>query len=365
VIFRQLFDPESSTYTYLLADEGTRQAVLIDPVRDQVERDEQLLRELDLKLAYTLETHVHADHIAGSGVLRQRLGSTSVMSARAGASCADRLVETGDLIEVGDLVIEARLTPGHTSGCVSYVVPQAKRVFTGDTLLIRGCGRTDFQQGSAETLYDSVHQQLFTLPDDFAVYPGHDYKGRTSSTIGEEKKHNPRLGGGKSKEEFARIMANLKLAHPKKIDVAVPANLECGLKIPNVAGEAVEKAWAPIERTGGGVPEVTAGWVKAHLGEFRVLDVREEDEYNGPLSHLPGSELVPLGTVEHGVKDWDRKAPVVTVCRSGGRSGRAALALEKMGFERVASLRGGMLVYREVEKSGGAAEAEAEPVVCG
>ena len=121
------------------------------------------------------------------------------------------------------------------------------------------------------------------------------------------------VGGGKSKEEFARIMANLKLAHPKKIDVAVPANLECGLKIPNVAGEAVEKAWAPIERTGGGVPEVTAGWVKAHLGEFRVLDVREEDEYNGPLSHLPGSELVPLGTVEHGVKDWDRKAPVVTV----------------------------------------------------
>lgn len=234
MIFRQLFDPESSTYTYLLGDEKTRKAILIDPVRDQVERDAQLLAELDLELTFTLETHVHADHIAGSGVLRQRFGTKSVMSEDAGAACADIMVADGQRLELGAIQIEARKTPGHTNGCVSYVVTEVgsdapAKVFTGDALLIRGCGRTDFQQGDPVTLYESVHQKLFSLPDETGVFPGHDYKGRTMSTIAEEKQHNPRLGGGKTKEEFVAIMNALKLPQPKKIAEAVPANLLCGV----------------------------------------------------------------------------------------------------------------------------------------
>lgn len=228
MLFRQLFDAESSTYSYLLADTKTREAVLIDPVREQHERDWAILRELGLKLLHTLETHVHADHITGSGLMRERSGSTSVMSAHAGAGCADRLVTTGDTIRFGEHSLEVRLTPGHTNGCASFVDHAGGRVFTGDTLLIRGCGRTDFQQGDARTLYASVHEQLFSLPPATALYPGHDYKGRTSSTISEEKAHNPRLGHDKTAIEFIDIMADLQLAPPRKLDVAVPANLGCG-----------------------------------------------------------------------------------------------------------------------------------------
>lgn len=231
MLFRQLFDSESSTYTYLLADTKTREAVLIDPVREQHERDWAILRELGLKLVHTLETHVHADHITGSGLMRERAGSTSVMSVHAGAGCADRLVTTGETVDFGSCSLEVRLTPGHTDGCVSLVDHAGGRVFTGDTLLIRGCGRTDFQQGDARTLYASVHEQLFSLPDATTLYPGHDYKGCTSSSIGEEKEHNPRLGGDKSVQEFVGIMADLQLAPPRKLDVAVPANLGCGVAV--------------------------------------------------------------------------------------------------------------------------------------
>lgn len=229
MLFRQLFDSESSTYTYLLADPKTREAVLIDPVREQHERDWAILCELKLKLVHTLETHVHADHVTGSGLMRERAGSTSVMSVHAGAGCADRLVTTGESVEFGACSLEVRLTPGHTNGCVSFVDHSGGRVFTGDALLIRGCGRTDFQQGDARTLYDSVHEQLFSLPGATALYPGHDYKGRTSSTIGEEKEHNPRLGHRKTAIEFIDIMAALQLAPPRKLDIAVPANLGCGV----------------------------------------------------------------------------------------------------------------------------------------
>jgi sulfur dioxygenase len=234
MLFRQLFDSESSTYTYLLADSRTREAVLIDPVREQHERDWAILDELGLKLVHTLETHVHADHVTGSGLMRERAKSTSVMSVHAGAGCADRLVTTGETIDFGECSLEARLTPGHTSGCVSFVDHAGGRVFSGDALLIRGCGRTDFQQGDARTLYASVHEQLFALPDETSLFPGHDYKGRTSSTIGEEKEHNPRLGKRKSVDEFIEVMANLQLAPPTKIDIAVPANLGCGVARPEV-----------------------------------------------------------------------------------------------------------------------------------
>ena len=232
MIFRQLFDPETSTYTYLLADEGSREAVLIDSVVERFERDRGLLEELGLRLVYTLETHVHADHITASGRFREAVGSKVAVSARAGVSNADLQLEDGDIVSFGSCALEARATPGHTSGCMTFVCHEAGMAFTGDALLIRGCGRTDFQQGDAATLYQSVHQRILDLPDDTRLYPGHDYQGRTLSTVSEEKHFNGRLGSGKSESDFVAIMNGLQLAYPKRIDEAVPANLESGMKEP-------------------------------------------------------------------------------------------------------------------------------------
>jgi sulfur dioxygenase len=227
VIFHQLFEPETSTFTYLLADPDTHEALLIDPVLEEVERYVALLAELGLTLLYTVETHVHADHVTAGGALRERLGSRSVVHADGGAACADRLVRDGDVVAVGSVRLEVRETPGHTDGCVSYVM--GDRVFTGDALLIGGCGRTDFQGGDAGKLYDSLHRQIFSLPPETLVYPGHDYKGRTVSTVGEELANNARLGAGRTRAAFVELMADLKLAYPKQIDRAVPANLACGI----------------------------------------------------------------------------------------------------------------------------------------
>ncbi len=363
MLFRQLFDPESSTYTYLLADEATCEAVLIDPVRDQLERDVQLLEELGVKLRYSLETHVHADHVTASGVLRQRLGSKSVLSAAAGAGCPDVLVEDGQVLRVGDLAIEARHTPGHTAGCVTYVVRDGDEIlaFTGDTLLIRGCGRTDFQQGDAATLYDSVHSKIFGLPDHARIYPGHDYKGRTMSTVAEERRFNPRLGGGKTKQEFIDIMANLKLAYPKKMDEAVPANMLCGIVHQVAETNPTERSWALLSRTDDGVPEVMPEWVREHAGEVRLVDVRRPEELSGELGAMPNAERVPLDTLESAMSSWDREQPMIVLCRSGGRSGRAAKLLEGAGFTRVASMHGGMQRWNdlgyEVERAANRASA--------
>jgi glyoxylase-like metal-dependent hydrolase (beta-lactamase superfamily II) len=224
--FKQFFDPESSTFTYLLGCPTTRQAVLIDPVEGDVEVYARELESRGLKLVYTLETHVHADHVTAADALRRRLGSKSVVHRDAGAMCGDLLVTDGVHVVVGSIDIEVRYTPGHTSGCVSYLV--GDRIFTGDALLIGGCGRTDFQQGDSGTLYDSIHRQIFSLPDETLIYPGHDYNGNTVTTVGAEKAHNKRLGGGRSREEFIRLMAELKLAYPKQIDIALPANQACG-----------------------------------------------------------------------------------------------------------------------------------------
>jgi sulfur dioxygenase len=226
MIFKQFFEPETSTFTYLLGCEESGQAVLIDTVESQIESYLKVLHEQGLKLIYTLETHVHADHVTGADSLRKKLGSKSVVHRDAGAMCGDLLVTDGIHIKVGSMDIEVRHTPGHTNGCVSYFVRD--RIFTGDSLLIGGCGRTDFQMGSAAQLYDSIHQQIFSLPDDTLIYPGHDYNGNTVSTVGKEKATNKRLGQAKTKEEFIEIMNNLKLAYPKYIDVAVPANQACG-----------------------------------------------------------------------------------------------------------------------------------------
>lgn len=344
-IFRQLFDPESSTYTYLLADVDSREAVLIDPVRGQIERDLALIRELDLKLKYTLETHVHADHVTSSGVMRQLTGSQSVLSRHAQTGCNDISVSHGNTLNFGKHHLRVLETPGHTDSCVSYYDEEGQRVFTGDTLLIRGCGRTDFQQGDAHKLYTSITQHLFTLPAHTLVYPGHDYKGRTSSTIAEEQRHNPRLAG-KSEEEFVALMGDLQLAPPKQIAEAVPANLACGLTADS--NEASSREWAPIERVAG-VAEVTADWLRLGHPGVRLIDVREAAEYSGDLGHIAGSDNVPLADLARQARTWNPDNPIVVVCRSGRRSGEAAGFLEKAGFSRVASLRGGMANWRNTE----------------
>lgn len=346
MLFRQLYDAESSTYTYLLADPITREAVLIDPVIEQLERDRQIVQDLELRLLYTLDTHVHADHVTASGALRSRLGSSAVISERSATACADRLVKHGDFIRFGSAALEVRETPGHTNGCVTYVTEDHRLAFTGDALLIRGCGRTDFQQGDARKLYESVRGQVFSLPDDTLVYPAHDYKGRTCSSVGEEKRLNPRLGSSRSLAEFVAIMADLKLPYPKKIDLAVPANLRCGeLDISRVESPSYDGSWGPIEVSGAGVPEITPEWVATHHGEVRIIDVREPEEYRGELGHVPGAELVPLSTLEAAARAWPAGDPIVTVCRSGGRSAKAAATLGGLGLAKVASLRGGMLAW--------------------
>ncbi|OCQ97746.1 Zn-dependent hydrolase [Nostoc sp. MBR 210] len=226
MLFRQLFDVETSTYTYLIADLGTKTAVLVDPVLEQVERDRQLLQELGLTLKYCLETHIHADHITGTAKLREITGCLGIVPENAQAGCADRLIKDGEVIELGKIKVEAIATLGHTDSHNAYLV-NGTHLLTGDSLFIRGCGRTDFQSGNAGMMYDAVTQKLFTLPDETLVYPGHDYRGHTVSTIGEEKQLNPRFAG-RNREEFIQLMANLNLPNPKKIMEAVPANQRCG-----------------------------------------------------------------------------------------------------------------------------------------
>ncbi len=222
----QLFDPATSTYSYLLWDETTRQAALIDPVREQFERDARFIEQRGLDLRYTLETHIHADHVTASAPLRERFGSKVAVHGNSHADCADILLQDGDVLTLGEQRIHCLYTPGHTDTDISYLIDGA--VFTGDALLIDGCGRTDFQSGDARALYRSITQKLFTLADDTRVYPGHDYHGFTASTIGHEKAFNERLGNGRSEAEFVAIMESLELDPPRQIDIAVPGNLRCG-----------------------------------------------------------------------------------------------------------------------------------------
>ncbi|PPS45038.1 MBL fold metallo-hydrolase [Chroococcidiopsis sp. TS-821] len=226
MLFRQLFDQDTWTYTYLIADPQTREAALVDPVIEKVERDFQLLKELGLKLKFCIETHVHADHITGTGKLRELTNCEGIVPENAQVSCASRLIKHGDVLQVGNIKIQAIATLGHTDSHMAYLV-NGDRVLTGDALFIRGCGRTDFQSGDPGTLYDFVTQNLFTLPDETLVYPGHDYRGHTVSTIGEEKQWNPRFAG-RTRDQFIELMNNLNLPNPKKIMEAVPANEQCG-----------------------------------------------------------------------------------------------------------------------------------------
>lgn len=226
LIFRQLFEHESSTYTFVLADPDTRDAILIDPVLETVERDAKVINELGLNLKYALNTHCHADHITGTHKLKGLFPQYQSMIAKCSGAEADLFFSDGDKVEFGNRYVHVFATPGHTNGCTSFLLDDFSMVFTGDAVFIRGCGRTDFQQGDPSVLYDVIHEKIFTLPANTELYPGHDYKGCTKSTVHEERTLNPRLT--KSKEEFIDIMNNLNLPYPKKIDASLPANLKNG-----------------------------------------------------------------------------------------------------------------------------------------
>lgn len=230
MIFKQLFEPESSTYTYLIGCRDTGRAVLIDPVRETIDRDLAALRELDLTLQYTLETHIHADHITSAARLRSLTGCKVAYPEMDGLACADVAVSEISPLDVGGVRLQPLFTPGHTDAHHAYLVdiPGAPHIFTGDALLIDGCGRTDFQGGSAVALYRSIHEKIFSLPDETIVCPAHDYEHRHMSTVAQERERNPRLGGGRTLQEFVEIMDNLDLPYPKLIDIAVPANRHCG-----------------------------------------------------------------------------------------------------------------------------------------
>jgi sulfur dioxygenase len=351
LVFRQLFDPQSSTYTYLLGDSSSGEALLIDPVFEHARRDMALLRELGLRPVATLDTHVHADHVTGAWLLKAASGSQIMLSEESGADNADRLLRHGDRVAFGARHVEARATPGHTNGCMTYVLDDQSMAFTGDSLLIRGCGRTDFQQGSPERLYRSVREQILSLPPGCLLYPGHDYRGLTVTSVAEEKRFNPRLGGDVNEADFAGYMNNLGLPHPKLMDIAVPANLRCGHP-EHATAQAQEPSWAPLTCNFGGIWEIQPAALEeciagARAGDqVQVIDVREPAEFTGGLGHIPGARLLPLAQLASRIAEIDKARPVVTVCRSGARSAQATVLLQKSGFSQVANLAGGMLRWR-------------------
>src|SRR5215469_8702044 len=344
LVFRQLFDPASSTYTYLLAGRSGA-AVIIDPVFEQVRRDAALIEELGLRLVYVLETHVHADHVTGAWLLKQRTGCRIALSADSGAKGADRYLVQDDVVAFGDRNLQVRQTPGHTSGCLTYVLDDRSMAFTGDCLFVRGTGRTDFQGGDPRVMYRSVHGQIFTLPDACLLYPAHDYRGLTVTSVQEERRFNPRLGAEIGEGDFAGYMNNLGLAHPKKMDVAVPANLKCGR--PGGDGAAPEDpGWAALNYSFAGIWEIDPHGLEEQARVVQVLDVRDPAEFDGPLGRIHGAILIPLGELAERAGELSRDRPIVTVCRAGSRSAQATVILREAGFTDIANLAGGMLRWR-------------------
>ena len=339
----QLFDPLSSTYTYLLFDVTSRDALIIDPVDEQIERDLSVLREYGLKLAWTVETHAHADHITSAGQLAEHAGARTAAPEGCGITTAAVQLKDGDSLSFGAERIRALHTPGHTAGSMCYV--WRDHVFTGDTLLVNGCGRTDFQSGSAEALYRSITEVLFALPDATTVWPAHDYQGRTHTTIGAEKVGNPRIAG-KTKAEFIAIMDSLGLPKPKRIDEAVPANLTSGLRHDAGGGPLLEAR--PAAGYAGDVsPQLAYKWWRS--GEAVLVDVRTdaEREWVGwipdavPLAwkQWPGmkmNEAFDAGLTAAVPKD----KKVVLLCRSGVRSIAAAKRATELGLEAYNILEG-------------------------
>ena len=345
LIFRQLFDPPSCTYTYLLADGRSGAAVIIDPVFEQVRRDAALIEELGLRLAYALETHVHADHVTGAWLLKRQTGCRIALSANSGAEGADRYLVQDDVVTFGDRNLQVRQTPGHTGGCLTYVLDDRSMAFTGDCLFVRGTGRTDFQEGDPHAMYRSIHQQIFTLPDPCLLYPAHDYRGLTVTSVREERRFNPRLGGEIGEGDFTGYMNNLRLVHPKKLDVAVPANLKCGQPENNIEITA-EPTWATLRYSFAGIWEIDPHGLEEHARAVQILDVREPQEFGGPLGHIRGAILIPLGELAERAGELGRDRPIVAICRAGSRSAQATVILREAGFTDVANLAGGMLRWR-------------------
>ncbi|MCK5829383.1 MAG: MBL fold metallo-hydrolase [Methylococcales bacterium] len=361
MLFKQLFDKESCTYTYLIADLSNKQAVLIDPVDTQLDVYLNLLKENNLTLKYSLETHVHADHVTASGMLRQKLGAKTAVSSLCGAESADVQIQDGDTFEFGDgEIIKVIATPGHTPGSTSFL--WRDKVFTGDSLLVGGCGRTDFQGGSSEAQYDSITQRLFTLSDDTIVYPGHDYSGRWISNISQERTANPRLAG-KTKAEFVEIMANLNLPKPKLIDMAVPANRYCGV-------DEEQANQAAVQRVEGSDPRRQTPNMDDHLHQIKqniteihpkkakdlisnstvyIVDVREESEFDA--GYIENAISLPRGLIEFKIQTIpelsDKSSTIIVYCASGKRSALSAHTMQNMGYTNILSMEGGYAAWKQ------------------
>ena len=337
MIFRQLFDSTSGTYTYLLASRHGGEALIIDPVLERVDRYLQLVRELDLRLVKAVDTHLHADHVTGLGALRDRTHCITVMGEHTKADVVSMRVTEGDRIQIEGLSLDVLYTPGHTDDSYSFLLDD--RVFTGDTLLIRGTGRTDFQNGDARAQYESIFNKLMKLRDETLVYPAHDYKGETVSTIGEEKQFNPRLRV-KSVDEYVDLMNNLKLPNPKMMDVAVPANMRVGLRQQDIAS----KGWAlsPAEAI-----------ALCGRADVRMVDLRErtEREKNGVIPgslHAPYADLdanVDAGGMLHELAAATGKR-IVFYCAYGERSAMAVQAAQDAGIASACHIEGGIAAWK-------------------
>jgi len=341
MIFRQLFDSVSGTYSYLLASRAGGEALILDPVLEKVDRYCQLLRELDLKLVKAVDTHLHADHVTGLGELRNRTHCVTVMGEQSKADVVSMRVSEGDRVTIEGIALDVMYTPGHTDDSYSFLM--GDRVFTGDTLLIRGTGRTDFQNGSARAQYDSIFNRLLKLPDETLVFPAHDYKGDTVSTIGEERRHNPRLQV-RSVDEYVELMNNLKLPNPRMMDVAVPANMHVGLHQDDLAREGLSfTAREAIERLG--------------RPEILLVDLRETNER---LKHgtLAGALHAPYPAIEESLKPGGMLREVATAtgrrivffCAFGERSAMAIAAAKEAGLANTAHIAGGIDAWK---KAGG------------
>ena len=340
MIFRQLFDSTSGTFTYLLASRSGGEALIIDPVLEKVGRYLQLIRELDLKLVKAIDTHLHADHITGLGALRDRIQCITVMGEQTKADVVSMRVAEGDRVAIEGLALDVLYTPGHTDDSYSYLMDG--RVFTGDTLLIRGTGRTDFQNGDPRSQYDSIFNKLLKLPNETLLYPAHDYKGDTVSTIGEEKLFNPRLQV-KSVEEYVNLMNNLNLPNPKMMDVAVPANMHIGLHQDEIA----RKGWA-----------VSAAEAIALRGQpgIAFVDLREKSERDrhGAIAgslHAPYPDLqenISAGGMLHELANTTGRR-ILFYCAFGERSAMAVQAAQNAGLKSACHIEGGIDAWKKVD----------------